>query len=778
MGTAYLCHHGIKGQKWGVRRYQNEDGSLTADGRKRYLVGEGRDYYTIKKGTKTQRLTLNANETNDERKYVTFTEKDKKIYKDFYPKELVDSEKNFDYFADPRVYNITNTLVKDIKVANAKAYLDTFKEMYADKPVRDLAKWKYDDPRSLIQKIFGKEASEEQILAKNIDNINRARDEFDFTLQVRNNPVNKEFFERMKNKGYDAIEDQFSKKIDGTEGALIILDPSKSLRQTKISELTEQSGFKKEVSLKEGQKAFESRAADRAKKETEIAKFVESSSKTTDDVFKAIDLAAEKYGMDRDKIDEILRRNSKNKTIKHEDTDMNIYYESSVTDPGLEHHGIKGMKWGIRRFQNPDGSLTEAGKRRYGTVEGLRAAYDDKLRRKTTRLRRKAESTTDTAKAAKYSTDADDLEKEYKNWMEDRKNSQETKKKIAEEKEKAKADHEAEVKAKDAKEVADAVATGDPEKISEVMDKMTTQEIKDAINRVDTMKSLRDKIEPGLMKKGINVVSTAFKARAAEAVTEKIMKLGKDPDDQSGLSKEERDRMKRLKELTEATAGLGFDTKTNKDYSNAVAKAATEDEAKQVAKYVKDLEKSGVSHETAVQMGNRLMNQRMAAYENAKGGSGNDGGNQNGGDDGGGKPKKPKGGESGQTSSTDKESDSGASTSSSGSSESSESSKSSLSLRRAWYSETPEIKKTLNMSTATIKPSAGMKDLLSKLNSSSTSSIGASAAKKTPFGSGDFASTIADIAKNTPLSAVTTTYTDPDYVDWRKRLSEHLNNRK
>lgn len=29
-------HHGIKGMKWGVRRYQNADGSLTAEGQKRY----------------------------------------------------------------------------------------------------------------------------------------------------------------------------------------------------------------------------------------------------------------------------------------------------------------------------------------------------------------------------------------------------------------------------------------------------------------------------------------------------------------------------------------------------------------------------------------------------------------------------------------------------------------------------------------------------------------------------------------------------------------------
>ena len=31
-----LYHHGIKGQKWGVRRFQNKDGTLTPDGKKRY----------------------------------------------------------------------------------------------------------------------------------------------------------------------------------------------------------------------------------------------------------------------------------------------------------------------------------------------------------------------------------------------------------------------------------------------------------------------------------------------------------------------------------------------------------------------------------------------------------------------------------------------------------------------------------------------------------------------------------------------------------------------
>lgn len=43
----------------------------------------------------------------------------------------------------------------------------------------------------------------------------------------------------------------------------------------------------------------------------------------------------------------------------------------------LSHHGIKGMKWGVRRYQNEDGSLTPAGKKRRAALD---AAFDQNIK--------------------------------------------------------------------------------------------------------------------------------------------------------------------------------------------------------------------------------------------------------------------------------------------------------------------------------------------------------------------------------------------------------------
>ena len=49
---------------------------------------------------------------------------------------------------------------------------------------------------------------------------------------------------------------------------------------------------------------------------------------------------------------------SRSKVVKHDEINQNGDY--------LEHHGILGQRWGVRRYQNSDGSLTSEGKKRYG----------------------------------------------------------------------------------------------------------------------------------------------------------------------------------------------------------------------------------------------------------------------------------------------------------------------------------------------------------------------------------------------------------------------------
>ena len=194
----------------------------------------------------------------------------------------------------------------------------------------------------------------------------------------------------------------------------------------------------------------------------------------------------------------------------------------------LYHHGIKGMKWGVRRYQNKDGSLTPAGKRRYD---------DDTTKKKINSINSKT-----AAKIKKIRAEA------------------KAKAKIAKAEEKAAAKlakEEAKYKAKNEKP---------SESKSKSIKDMTDDEIRQKINRIRLEKELSS-LQPERVSAGKkfttslkdNVIAPAAKDAGRRLLTDFLNKKGaellgiskKDAEDATAALKKEVEKMNLQKQKNE-----------------------------------------------------------------------------------------------------------------------------------------------------------------------------------------------------------------------------------